>query len=104
MIHTKQMLNKDFILGLYGYVVHSLANVGNGVHPATYAHLIPNIGWVAELMDNSNMVWVWTAEELFLQSQRINLEMNVEKSISVKYCALNISNTLYRAKNSLYSI
>lgn len=69
-------------------VVHSLANVGNGVHPATYAHLVPNIGWVAELMDNSNVVWVRTAEELFLQSQRINLEINVEKYISVTYWAL----------------
>lgn len=84
-----------------GNVVHSLANVGNGVHPATYAHLVPNIGWVAELMDNSDMVWVWTAEEFFLQSQRINLEMNVEKNISVKYCDLNTSNTLYRANNCI---
>lgn len=70
-----------------GNVDHSLANVSNGVHPATYAHLVPDIGWVAELMDNSNMVWIRTAEELFLQSQRINLdvEKNITNILLLKY-------------------
>lgn len=80
-----------------GNVVHLLANVGNGVHPATYAHFVPDIGWVAELMDNSNMVWIRSTEELFFQSQRINLD--VEKNITVIYCAINTSNTLYKAQN-----
>ncbi len=72
---------------IMGNVDHSLANVGDGVHPATYSHLVPDIGWVAELMDNSNMVWIRTAEELFLQSQRINLdvEKNITNTLGFKY-------------------
>ncbi len=90
------LLMQFFEYCIMGNVDHSLANVGDGVHPATYSHLVPDIGWVAELMDNSNMVWIRTAEELFLQSQRINLD--VEKNIT--NWALNTSNTLKKVSKT----
>lgn len=46
---------------------HSLADVGNGVHPAADANLVPNVWRVAELVNYGDVVGIGPLEELTLQ-------------------------------------
>lgn len=52
---------------------YSLADVGDGVHPAAYSDLVPDVGGVAELMYDGDVVGVRPMEQFPLQGQRVNL-------------------------------
>lgn len=56
--------------GATGYL---LIDVCYGVHPAANAHLVPHIGRVTELMDNTDVVGVGATKQLLLQRQRVHL-------------------------------
>lgn len=49
--------------------VYILADVSDNVHPAPHPHFVPNIWRVTELMDNCDVVWVGTTEQLSFQGQ-----------------------------------
>lgn len=51
----------------------SLADVGDGIHPAAHAHFIPHIWGIAELVDDADVIWVRSTEQLPLQGQGIHL-------------------------------
>lgn len=54
--------------------VYILTDVRDSVHPAPNSHFVPYIGGVTELMDNCDVVWVGTTEQLSFQGQWVNLE------------------------------
>lgn len=56
-----------------GLLLHSLVDVGDGVHPAAHPHLVAHVGGVAELVDDADVVGVGPTEDLLLQSQRVHL-------------------------------
>lgn len=53
---------------------YSLANVCYCVHPAANANFVAYIWRVAEFMHDSDMIGIWTLEELLLQCNCVNLQ------------------------------
>lgn len=49
--------------------VYILTDISDSVHPAPHPHFIPDIWGVTELMDNCDVIWVGTTEQLSLQGQ-----------------------------------
>lgn len=56
--------------------LHSLADVGDGVHPAADANFVANVWRVAELVDDGDVVGVRALEELLLQRNAVDLQHN----------------------------
>lgn len=53
---------------------NSLADVRYGVHPAANTNFVADIGRIAELVHQGNVIRVRPPEELMLQHDRVNLE------------------------------
>lgn len=58
--------------------LHSLADVGDGVHPAADANFVANVWRVAELVDDGDVVGVGALEELLLQRNAVDLQHKTE--------------------------
>lgn len=80
---------------------YSLADVGDCVHPAANANLVANIWRVAELVHDSNVVWIRPLEQLLLQCNRVDLQK--QKSVDVCVCVgavqMKIRNTANNVDN-----
>ena len=67
---------------LHARLLILLADVGDGVHPASYADLVAYVGGVAELVDQGDVVGVGPPEQLSLQGQGVDLGHRTHKSLT----------------------
>lgn len=47
---------------------HLLIDIGYSVHPVANAHLVPHVGRITELVDDTNVIRVGATKQLLLQS------------------------------------